>query len=134
MGFVGEGEGVFCTHAADKAAFDDVIGFFAVYPCGVGIGFAPVFDFAHVGNVDDVDAFRLFGQLGVAEHLLDGGEPDGAVGFAVEVDLGFGAVVFGQVHAAIVPHGAVADLLRLRRRGVILFGTGTQEQGGEERR
>ena len=55
--------------------------------------------------------FRLFGQFGVAEHLLDSGKPNRFVRFAVQEDLRFRAVVFSQIHAAVMTDRAVADLL-----------------------
>lgn len=123
---VGKRKRIFRTHAADKAAFDNVIGLFRIYPFSVGIGFFPIFDFTHIGNIDDMNAFRLFRQLGVAEHLLDGGKPNWFFRFAVQEDLRFRAVVFSQIHAAVMTHCAVADLLGRRRRAVVLLAAGCQ--------
>ena len=114
------------TLAANKAAFNNVIGLFRIYPFSVSIGFFPIFDFTHIGNIDGMNAFRLFGQFGVAEHLLDGGKPNRFVRFAVQEDLRFRAVVFSQIHAAVMTDRAVADLLGRRRRAVVLLAAGCQ--------
>ena len=73
-----------------------------------------------------MNTFRLFGQFGVTEHLLDSGKPNRFVRFAVQEDLRFRAVVFGQIHAAVMTDCAVADLLGRRRRAVILLAAGCQ--------
>src|SRR5690606_8276141 len=73
-----EGHGVFGAHAADVAAFDDVVGLAGVDPGG-GVGFASEFGAGHVVDVDGEDGLGFFGQYGVGEYLLDGRDPYGGV-------------------------------------------------------
>src|SRR5690606_41290764 len=81
-----EGQGVFGAHAADVAAFDDVVGATRVDPGG-GVGRDAAFGAGHVVDVDGADGLGFVGQHGVGEDLFYGREPHRGVA-AVEEESG----------------------------------------------
>ncbi len=101
----------------DKAALDHIISLIGIHPGLIGVGRVPVGHFAHIGDINRGDAFGLFGQFGVAEHLVDGGKPHRFIGLSVDEKLRFGAGVLGKVHGAIMAHGRIGNRLRRGRRG-----------------